>query len=180
MIVIIDNTATGSGWYLRKLIFVLEKKNYKFIVAREISDIKAISTTVRIHAFILSGSELFVGDSVQVIDYVLNFDIPVIGICFGAQYIANYFGAHLERMPKKCCEPVSLIDMNLTPKFCILDIVRSLPRKSGLVRDASVMLNGQTAVAMFHHRSRPIYGMFFHPEALARTHHVLYDLVKTY
>jgi GMP synthase-like glutamine amidotransferase len=126
---------------------------------------------------ILTGGEVHVYEperlaEVALDEQVLATDIPVLGICLGHQLIAHHYGAEVTPLPHPVDqeEIVELVGGN-DPLFVGLpshilarvahdDAVTTLPNP--LVRLARSRRGENEAI---RHRSRPVYGLQFHPEA---------------
>ena len=110
------------------------------------------------------------GGLMQVIEHYAN-TLPMLGICLGHQALGEHFGAKLERAAKPMHGKVSHIK-------CLPDAVfAGLPATLEVVRYHSLVLQSLPAtletvartaegeIMAFRHKSLPIRGVQFHPEA---------------
>lgn len=106
--------------------------------------------------------------------------LPVLGVCLGHQALGEFFGAGLQRAARPMHGKVS--DIELTEAADAL--FAGLPTRLPVTRYHSLVLNklpdsllplARTADAAaelmaLRHRTLPLYGVQFHPEALLTTH----------
>jgi len=95
MIAIID---FGSQ-YTQLIAKRFRRMGYKAQVfsARSTADsLKKILAGENLQGLVLSGSPSSVGTGVDPHDSLLQMDIPILGICFGYQYLAKYYGGRVE------------------------------------------------------------------------------------
>ncbi len=102
---------------------------------------------------------------------------PMLGICLGHQALGMYFGAKLVRAAKPMHGKISYID-------CLLDkaLFADIPAKLEVVRYHSLILDSIPAclealawtetgeLMAFRHKTLPIRGIQFHPEAALTQH----------
>ncbi len=126
-----------------------------------------------IDGVILSGGSLFeiVGNEKRLkneVQIIHDSKKLLIGICFGCELIAETFGARLE---KDSADHAGVIDIHvLNPEDIFEDrlqfsvcehhrwLVKDLPE------DFDVLATSRHGIEMFRHKTRPIYGLQFHPE----------------
>jgi GMP synthase (glutamine-hydrolysing) len=89
---------------------------------------------------------------------------PIIGICLGSELIAHSFGAKLKLLKHKYRGKKTITEGE--DKFSVYEshrwVVKRLP--SSLVS----LAKSKDGVEIFKHKTRPIYGLQFHPEMLVR------------
>ena len=96
--------------------------------------------------------------------------VPVLGVCFGHQMMAHAFGAevvkdgtHVLGMVKTEVLGADPLFRGLPKQLMLLEsrweVVKSLPPGFGLVARSAT-----SKIATMKHRSRPLYGVQFHPE----------------
>ncbi len=141
-------------------------------------DSKIISNTtdpedISAHGLVLSGGAPTISDEDLKLgrtDEYLEMDIPILGICVGAQYIARYFGgrAGSSETPEygkteiKIHEPNDLF-RGLPDSFIVWESHNDEIKELG--EEFEILASSETCqVQAFKHRSRKIYGLQFHPE----------------
>lgn len=126
---------------------------------------------------ILSGGTPFIDEKIYFsriradIESLLNYDVPVLGICMGHEIIAEVFGGEVIKMG----EPSEYNDLEVTIKERSA-IFRGLPDKikvyehhSRYVKDVGTELvaaagSEKNEIEAVFHRDRPVFGVQFHPE----------------
>ncbi len=115
------------------------------------------------------------GNLMQVIDYYAT-RLPMLGICLGHQAIGTYFGASLEKATKPMHGKISTVTLQ---KDYIFD---QIPCRTSVVRYHSLLLKKlpqeiepiafttQQEIMAIRHRTLPIRGLQFHPEAALTLH----------
>jgi para-aminobenzoate synthetase len=104
---------------------------------------------------------------------ILDFDLPVLGVCLGHQGIATAFGGAVEQAPAPVHGEATEIVHEGAPMFA------GVPRRYEAVRYHSWVVAeplpeclevtaraGDGSVMALAHRSRPIWGVQFHPESI--------------
>ena len=105
-------------------------------------------------------------------------DLPILGVCLGHQAIGQACGAKVVRCHEILHGKVSAITHSGTGLFKGLPQGFSVTRYHSLVVDPEtlpdcleVTARSQSGVIMgLAHRSRPVYGVQFHPESIASEH----------
>jgi len=99
-------------------------------------------------------------------DWIKRYNKPVLGICAGMQIIALKCGAKLMKK-----QEIGLIDVNFDEEFFGLkEKVRVYSLHNNVVSPASlnefdIIARSKTCVEVIKHKTRPLYGVLFHPEA---------------
>ncbi|WP_368409013.1 aminodeoxychorismate/anthranilate synthase component II [Hymenobacter sp. BT730] len=105
--------------------------------------------------------------------------VPILGVCLGHQALGQFFGAALTRASRPMHGKVSDIDVELTdPLFAGLPARIPVTRYHSLglqsLPDTLLPLaftaDAHAEVMALRHRTLPLYGVQFHPEALLTTH----------
>jgi len=94
--------------------------------------------------------------------------IPVVGVCLGAEMIADSFGAELSLLKVKRYRNIPIyfvkqtkIDPNKSPIF-VYQAHRWKIRR--LPEDLECLAVSKDGIEIFRHKNRIVYGMQFHPE----------------
>ncbi len=135
-------------------------------------DLQAIAKVMRIRGLILSGGPSSVLDpsSPRLEEGFLRLDVPILGICYGHQLLAQLFGGDVRRAEVKAYsiaeafidKPVGVLK-RLGPVERVWmshgDTVFGLPEGFEALAHTNAC-----PVAAFRHISKPIYGLQWHPE----------------
>jgi GMP synthase (glutamine-hydrolysing) len=121
---------------------------------------------------ILSGSSLFPVQGneeklLKEVELIKNTKIPIVGVCFGHELIACTFGAKLTQMNQHV--GMTQITVNSPhPMFLTKDTFMVYENHQFGVTEASneleVLASSEHAIAVLKHKTKPIYGLQFHPE----------------
>ena len=102
------------------------------------------------------------------IDLVKNCKRPIFGICFGFQVIAHALGAKLEPLETKVR---GILDIQVTemdeiflniPNFQVFESHRWVVKEP--TGEMLVLASSRHGIEIFRHKTKPIYGVQFHPE----------------
>jgi para-aminobenzoate synthetase component 2 len=120
------------------------------------------------------GTPASAGLSIPAVKHALATDYPVFGVCLGHQAIAEAMGATVESAPELMHGKTSRVQhsdsmiLNGLPQDFLATRYHSL----AVVRETvpeDLMITGQTesgVIMSLQHRSKPIYGVQFHPESV--------------
>jgi anthranilate synthase/aminodeoxychorismate synthase-like glutamine amidotransferase len=100
--------------------------------------------------------------------------VPILGVCLGHQAIAAAFGANIVRGPEPVHGRTSLISHDGSRLFAEVPNPCRVTRYHSLVADESSLPESLRVTARtddglimaFEHRSQPVFGVQFHPEAV--------------
>ena len=117
------------------------------------------------------------GCLLSVVDYYHN-RLPMLGVCLGQQAIGTYFGATLQKSHRPMHGKVSTIRVEVTDplfrhvpdrirvtRYHSLTLARLPPMLTTLATTEPIA-DGATEIMAIRHRSLPIWGVQFHPEAV--------------
>lgn len=192
MIVVVDNTVTKRR-FITKLLAYLKSKNVSFQVVRTLVQFQNLPTA-NITGIILSGSTKNVHQLAEK-DYLLNaaaasHGAPILGICFGSQFLHTYHGGALFDLGSIHCQDFKVerkmrvnsplfenLPKDFAARFCNQFGYSNVATKCKIL--ATYKVDGQTMPCAFQHRSKPVYGVLFHPENYVHTHVVLDNFIAT-
>ncbi len=126
----------------------------------------------KIKGIIISGGPQSANDaSAPQIDLLAFGTIPILGICYGAQYIANWFGGTVLSSSKREYGRANLVNHNSTSKLLAgINKTPTVWMSHGDTITAppsdSLILAGSdnVKIAAFKMKDKNIYGLQFHPE----------------
>ncbi|RAK64108.1 anthranilate synthase component II [Hymenobacter edaphi] len=110
--------------------------------------------------------------------------VPVLGVCLGHQALGEFFGAELRRGARPMHGKVSEIELNTESNQTSEALFEGLPARIPVTRYHSLVLSQLPAALLplarttdpaaelmaLRHRTLPLYGVQFHPEALLTPH----------
>lgn len=111
----------------------------------------------------------------EVIDYYHQ-KVPLLGICLGQQALGEYFDAKLSHAIKPMHGKISNISLSSDPVFAHIPSQINVVRYHSLILTylphclEAIAVTHQQEIMAIRHRSLPIYGLQFHPEAALSEH----------
>ena len=178
MLLVINNSGSLKKAYSTpKLINIIKKTKYPFQVISQRLELNRILVTQKelITGIILSGSDIKYTDKICTCKINMNlislleFDVPILGICFGFQTIGISFGGKIQPLPNLRKNKTDIILSN-HPLFKNIphitkfqeynhDYLSEIPPSfRPIAYSNNNILEGIT------HFEKPIYGVQFHPE----------------
>lgn len=164
-VLIIDN-GTSYLAQLKKLLSNCEAEVVSYL------DIPPLRSMEQFDAVILSGGHNFpvIGNESRLereMSLIKNINKPVFGICYGFELIASVYGAKLEEMQEKekgilDIEAVGDDIMRNIPNFKVFESHRWVVKEIG--EEFVVLAKSKDGIEAIKHKTRPIYGVQFHPE----------------
>ena len=155
---------------------IRENGVYSEIVAHDITpdQVKALNQKVNVKGMVLSGgpSSVYEQNAPKLNPRMLEMGLPVLGLCYGHQMVAQLSQGKVE---SACCKeygtaqikvdkPVGVLkDLGETEKVWMShgDTVSAMPS------DFEVLAHTDNCpVAAFRHKTKPIYGLQWHPEVI--------------
>ncbi|MFT7557757.1 MAG: GMP synthase-like glutamine amidotransferase [Planctomycetota bacterium] len=161
---LIDNETT--------LLSELEKSLSGEVTIKSWSELEGVSLD-DYDVVVLSGGSSFpiVGHEKDLsveMELIRNAQIPVIGICFGAELIATAFGGTLDLMSE---HHKGLVQVMVTKEHEVFRKKATFTpyenhgwRITALPEELEVLARSGHSMEIFHHRQRPLWGVQFHPE----------------
>ena len=186
MILLINNSTQGNKLsYIIQIRHALQELRVPFIETKKVDEKLLQKYKTRIKGIILSGSPMILeNDSITNynydIYYMLNLQVPILGICFGSQLMTVLNGGSLKRMKKFVCGvlPTTIVPKNcflfngltkeINMNFCFSDLpVKPRTRESKVM--ATIVLNGKDTPIAFKYNDR-MFCILGHPEIQHETH----------
>ncbi len=159
---------------------VREQNVYSEIVPHDITpqEIKAISRKLNVKGLILSGgpASVYEKDAPKLNPAILKLNLPVLGLCYGHQLIAQIIHGRVEPAERREYGLATVVIdrpggvlMGMSKKERVWmshgDTVFKLPR------DYEVLAHSEnTPIAAFRHTKKAIYGLQWHPEVVHTEH----------
>lgn len=202
MILLINNSTDGNRLsFIVQVRHTLRSLSIPFIESRRVDYDLLMKMKKKISGIILSGSPMMLQkDTISKynydIFYMLNLNVPILGICFGSQLLTIINGGTLKPLRRFICDPLpAKIEKNcflfdnvqindkdeMYLKFCFSGLPVKPRRKSAEVL-ASIMIDGKRTPIAFQY-SEKIFCILGHPEIEAGTHIIyknFYDFCKQY
>jgi len=155
---------------------IRESKVYSEIVSHDItpSEINRINERLNVKGLILSGGPLSVyeEDSPKLNPEILDMNLPILGLCYGHQLLAYMTGGTVKPAEKReygityvtVTRPIGVLE-GLGPKEKVWmshsDAVYVVPKEYEVLAYTE-----NCPVAAFKHKTKPIYGLQWHPEVI--------------
>lgn len=200
MIIVVDNTRNQKvKMYFPKLINFLESNKTSYVIVNgDIDGLKELKKLLNkkqgaIKGIVLSGGPIMLDETSNIDDYICNLyclkhliHIPILGICFGCQLINMVFGGNLYDMLEVKCVKMNIegtddvwCSLNGRAQFCCRYLPNCVPSKHlDTLMYVTTPMNDKKLPCLIKHKKKNITGVMFHPEALHKTHKVLYDFVN--
>ncbi|HOB77436.1 MAG TPA: glutamine-hydrolyzing GMP synthase [Bacteroidales bacterium] len=168
---------------MEKIIIINNGSQYTQLIARKLREFnvyceilpwnQAIEVTNDIKGIILSGSQYSINDPNAPTPNLDDFigKVPILAICFGAQYIAKYYGGEfIENLTSECgnaklkyIDNSSPIFKNIYPPKIVFithsDTIVKIPKHFKIICSTD-----NEEIAGFQISKNKIYGLLFHPE----------------
>jgi GMP synthase-like glutamine amidotransferase len=187
MILIVDNYVKIAGKKpdTKKFTKLLDEYNIQYKV---IQDIDRTLDKSKIKGIILSGSHLKLtrkinfDNYIHSLHYLFEYNVPVLGICFGCQLLHMLYGGNLKDTGDKYFCKSSTVELSnhklfkgVEPSkdlhFCFSDLI--LPSTSEKIKElAWFNFKGKRNPCAFEYKNK-IFGFLFHPESLEESKKIL-------
>ena len=110
------------------------------------------------------------------LELIRNYCGPIIGICLGFELIAHAFREPLHFLPRRKVGAITVRVTELGRKYFANDTAeleshRYSIRKLG--KNFDILATSRNGIEFAKHKTRPIYGMQFHPEATRQGREIL-------
>ena len=177
MMLIVDNSFGDKIAFVDHLLRYMRKRGVQYRVVKTLAGLARlgeVAVEVAVTGVILTGSprmvnahdmgaypELFLLNIRALTDY----NVPVLGICFGCQLINEFYGGSIKRLRSLFCEDADLRSGSLTLPvgFCINYVIDNVAPDFEVVGTSTIRGHRSTPT-FIKHRSKPVLGCLFHPE----------------
>lgn len=185
MILLINNSTQGNKLsYIIQIRHTLVKYRIPFIETKKVDSSIIQKYKKRIKGIILSGSPMILdNDNIAKynydIFYMLNLDVPVLGICFGSQLMTIINGGSLKKMDAFVCDvlPATIVAKDcflfdglpseMQMNFCFSYLpVKPRTHKSSVL--ATIPINGKKTPIAFKYSDK-MFCILGHPEIQEET-----------
>jgi GMP synthase-like glutamine amidotransferase len=178
---IIDNSKPPENKYLGKVIEYMNIRNIEYKVVSSIEEFEDISNKEIIGA-VSTGSDYRVsdGENIDLSNAILeSLECPILGICYGFQAMANFYGVKMESGAEKCGKfnidwhdddfwMFKGLDLgNTLLNFCFHDYPSTTPNGFKAICEIDGKISG------IANDSLKRYGILFHPEEEYQTYAIL-------
>lgn len=172
MLLIIDNGSVHTP----ELKEYLAQRKVKYKIYNKKARLKTIMKE-KFKGVILTGGPLLYDSKINIHDIevdlavLLDIQVPILGICFGHQTICEAFDGCVQRMKKPVQKTQRIHIIKSNPLF------KGLPKEMDMTEfhtDCAVEMpynfdrlakSKQCSIEAVKHKTKPIYGVQFHPEA---------------
>lgn len=185
MILIVDNTVGNKTLYTTMLKNYFVERNIPHRVVKTVKQIMHIIEKETIDGAVLGGSTLNVNSKVSMDKYVANIyllvqlNIPILGICFGCQFLNVLFGGSLKPLGNEFCKMSVVYDIrnkkHTDAKFCLHYVVHDSSLSPHFMASFTTHINQEKVICGIQHNEKHIYGVLFHPESSPSTSYILDD-----
>lgn len=184
-ILVIDNSKPPEKKYLSKVLDYLNERGISFVVADSIDRLENLKSQFNIVGAISTGSEHRVinNEFQSLSDFAMQtLNCPILGLCFGFQSMARYYGSNISSIDEKCGN----FDLTVYDKdffmfrnkdltglsFCFHDFPTIIPSGFKVVCELDGIISG------IANESKKRYGLLFHPEEQHRTFSMLDSFIE--
>jgi anthranilate/para-aminobenzoate synthase component II len=186
-ILIIDNTGGDKNVYLPKILDIFTRHNISYIMINTKRQLDSLKEPIA--AVLLSESPPLFGNKKPKEDRELNAmtiekymnKVPIVGICFGCQFINTHFGGTLMKLDEAFCGPTRVSfgdESQLQIQYCLRYVIDKLAPDFKALAHSTI--HGIRFPCFIAHKKKEIYGMLFHPEYLKDTEHLLHKIFKSF
>ena len=179
---IIDNSKPPERKYLGKVVEYMNIRGVEYKVVSSIEEFEDISNKAKIIGAISTGSDYRVatGENIDLSNTVLeSLECPVLGICYGFQSMADFYGVKIDSGEEKCGNfnidwhdeefwMFKGLDLRNTPlRFCFHDYPATAPNGFKTISEIDGKISGIASDSLKR------YGILFHPEEAYQTYGIL-------
>lgn len=183
MILIVDNTVGNKTKYTTMLKDYFVEHHIPHRIVKTVQQIMHIARTQEINGAILGGSTLNINSKVSMDQYAANIyllvqlNIPILGICFGCQFLNVLFGGSLEPLEHEFCKLNEVYEIgeknNINAQFCLHYVIHDSTLSPHFTETFTTHINHEKVICGIQHKEKQIYGVLFHPESSPSTSYIL-------
>ena len=179
---IIDNSKPPKSKYLGKVVEYMNIRGVEYKVVSSVEEFEDASNNTKIIGAISTGSDYRVstGENIDLSNTALeSLECPVLGICYGFQSMAQFYGVKIDSSEEKCgnfnidwhdedfwmFKGLNLINTPL--RFCFHDYPSTTPNGFKTICEIDGKISG------IANDSLKRYGILFHPEEEYQTYSIL-------
>jgi len=142
----------------------------------DIDDVRRLGIT---HVVISPGpgnpyTQRDIGISEELIDYCIEYDIPLLGVCLGHQTLGKHFGATVSSAPTLYHGKASSVTLKKSPLFSGLEKTIEAMRYHSLCIEKETVpveltitaISDDGVIMAMEHTKFPLFGIQFHPESI--------------
>ena len=179
---IIDNSKPPEKKYLGKVVEYMNIRGVEYKVVSSVEEFEDASNKAKIIGAISTGSDYRVstGENIDLSNTALEYlECPVLGICYGFQSMADFYGVKIESGEEKCGNfnidwhdeefwMFKGLDLRNTPlRFCFHDYPATAPNGFKTISEIDGKISGIASDSLKR------YGILFHPEEAYQTYGIL-------
>jgi len=178
MLLLINNSTDGNTLsFIRQLRHALKEQHIQYIETNTVDE-NIIKNKRKIKGIIISGSPMLLNK--HTIDnynydiyYLLQINVPVLGICFGCQLLTLLNGGTLYDRKQLFCDNV---DINMSTHFLFNNMENKqldfcfttlpvAPKKTKIIKEiAWINIDGRERAIAFEFEKNKLFGILGHPE----------------
>ena len=179
---IIDNSKPPERKYLDTVVEYMNIRGVEYKVVSSVEEFEDASNNTKIIGAISTGSDYRVstGENIDLSNTALEYlECPVLGICYGFQSMADFYGVKIDSTEEKCGNfnidwhdeefwMFKGLDLRNTPlRFCFHDYPAAAPNGFKTICEIDGKISG------IANDSLKRYGILFHPEEEYKTYTIL-------
>jgi GMP synthase-like glutamine amidotransferase len=185
IVLVMDNSKEPEKKYLPNVIGYLRKRGIAFEVASSAEELERIASEFEISGAISTGSDYMAskGENQELSDLAMSsLKCPILGICFGFQSMARFYGADIETGEEECGK----MDLDRHDEsfwmfsgkdlsglyFCFHDYPKNIPAGFKSICEMDGKIVGIASDSLKR------YGILFHPEEQEKTYPILDSFIE--
>lgn len=186
-ILVINNSLAPKHRYLGNILKYLQIRGLNNVVVSNVRELEEVISKYKISCVISTGSEKMVKDEESTATTFMalkELDCPFLGICFGFQSLAKYYGSKIDKgefthQNKK----IEILDPN---HFLFSDLLSEENKFSFSFNDYpincpenfDIICKVDGKIAGIQNKEKNLYGLLFHPEDIEYSHKILDNFIS--